>query len=162
MHLCICYLNYGCSDIQTPNIDKLADQGVKITNSDQACISFDLTRSVLNAAGIKNAEKQLDGIDIISHVANAKADFDRSLYWRRKRGENVRKAIRDGHFKCLLEHNKGKLVNEKLFDLSTDPSGKSDFLGAIPGKTEILRQKLSSWETDVQSPCLKGFKQGDC
>jgi N-acetylgalactosamine-6-sulfatase len=129
------------------------------TTSGQTTISFDLSYSVLHAAGVPTDSLQLDGYDILSHVVDGKADFDRILYWRRKRAENVRKAVRDGHLKYLAEYEKGELVDEKLFDLEKDPSEENDLLKTLPEKVTVLKQELSQWERDVEAPRLKDFNR---
>src|SRR5690606_30186288 len=96
------------------------------TSSDQMAIGMDLTASI---ASILNAPtpRPLDGMDIIGHVVEGNKDFPRTLYWRMKRGENVRKAVRDNHMKYIYENAEGKVL-EYLFDLASDPSEKNNLL----------------------------------
>ena len=66
--------------------------------SDQVSITFDLTRSILNLAGISENGNQsrsdslvskLDGYDIIDHVMKQRDELPRTLFWRGKRGNRV-------------------------------------------------------------------------
>jgi len=44
------------------------------------------------------------------------------LFWRAKRGNSVKKAIRDGDYKYLTEIVNDSILFEKLFNLDDDPS----------------------------------------
>lgn len=118
------------------------------TTSDQMSISMDLTASI---AAILDASppKPLDGIDIIGHVASEEQDFPRTLFWRRKRGDNVRKAVRDNNMKYIYENAGGK-ISEYLFDLAADPVEQNNL--KLKNKKDLKRLKvlLDQWEADVQ------------
>jgi hypothetical protein len=63
---------------------------------------MDLTYSILKQAGIDILPAfRLEGIDLLGHVMEGKADFDRELFWRRKRGNTTAKAVRSGQWKYI-------------------------------------------------------------
>ena len=59
------------------------------TTSTQVCTTFDLTRSFVKLAGARVFPGRLDGYDIVEHLIRKKPDFQRTLYWRGKRGTNL-------------------------------------------------------------------------
>ena len=128
------------------------------STSKQTCISMDLTKSVINLLDSENESLELDGYDILNHVIQNKPDFDRSLFWRAKRGDRIQKAIRDGDFKYLIRLDNDSISDEKLFNLKTDPSELNDLLKSSDEKAEELKTKLNEWEKDVKSPRLEVFE----
>jgi len=125
--------------------------------SEQASISFDLTRSIISLSGISTGELQLDGYDIVNHLAREKNDIGRTLFWRKKRGGSVHKAINDGEFKYLVVLNNDTVTDEKLFKLKDDPSELNNLLIINPDKARELKEKLRRWEQDVEAPRLQDF-----
>ncbi len=128
------------------------------TTSEQSSISFDLTRSIINLSGINNNDLKLDGYDIVNHLATNKEDFLRTLYWRKKRGSEIDKAVNDGEFKYLVVLKNDSITDEKLFRLKDDPSESIDLLAIYPDKADELKEKLMRWEQDVEAPRLRNFK----
>lgn len=116
--------------------------------SHQMAITMDLTASI---AAILHAStsRPLDGIDIINHVASGADDFPRTLFWRKKRGENVVKAVRDDNMKYIFEETNGK-ISEYLFDLNGDPGEKKNLLESRKRSLKKLKALLDKWEEDVQ------------
>lgn len=127
------------------------------TESDQASISLDLTYSILSAAKADITHKNLDGYDIIKHVSKKMENLDRSLFWRRKRGNLVSKAIRNGDYKYLVVFKNDSIIDEKLFNLKNDLTESKDLLEKEPDILNNLRNELEVWEEDVESPRLEGF-----
>ncbi|MDX1285256.1 MAG: sulfatase-like hydrolase/transferase [Draconibacterium sp.] len=126
--------------------------------SEQTCISFDLTKSILNLIEPK-IDEELDGYDILHHVINEKEDFDRTLFWRKKRGNLVHKAIRDGDLKYFTRINGDSVVFEKVVNLKVDPAEINNLLNHMPETAKELKYKLKEWEKEVQSPRLAEFKR---
>lgn len=118
------------------------------TISEQTCISFDLTRSLIELAG-PDRGIALDGYDILNHVLEGREDITRTLFWRAKRGERVQKAVRDGDHKYLIRYNADEILHEGLFDLKADPSEKENQLDISPGLANELKKKLVAWEEEV-------------
>jgi N-acetylgalactosamine-6-sulfatase len=144
--------------IHVPCIIRWPGMIARNTVSDQMAISFDLTRSIIRLSGVKNGDLHLDGYDIIDHISRDKQDLKRTLFWRKKRGDIIHKAVNDGDFKYLIVRNNGTLEDEKLFRLGVDPSERNDLLDAMPEKAAELRDRLDEWEQEVSAARLKEFK----
>jgi len=125
--------------------------------SEQASISFDLTRSILELAGVPTDDLELDGYDIVEHVASGTDDFDRTLFWRFTRDPRVEKAVRDGSYKYFVRREEGAVLDEKLVDLSRDPAESTNLLDAEPAVAERLKALLARWEAGVSAKRLEGF-----
>ena len=119
--------------------------------SDQACITFDFTASIARIAGVTpSAEKPFEGIDIVEHVAEGKKDFDRTLYWRKPRGESLWKGVRQGTLKYVAR-KQGDTSREYFFDLASDIGEKNDLKDAHPKDFLRLKQLYDTWEEKVRS-----------
>lgn len=127
--------------------------------STQTAMSIDLSRSILEAAGVKTSDVKLDGYNILEHVLQNKPNVNRTMFWRAKRNEKVRKAVRDGDLKYLVETENGSVTDEKMFNLNNDPSELNDLLLTNPEKAKALRQKIDKWEAEVAPPRLQDFKK---
>jgi N-acetylgalactosamine-6-sulfatase len=127
--------------------------------SAQMAISFDLTFSIIHLSGINTGNIPLDGYDIIGHIIQDNQDIPRTLFWRKKRGERVHKAINNGEFKYLIVWNNGAVEDEKLFRLTVDPSEKENLLMALPEKAGELKEELARWELEVAAPRLRDYRQ---
>ena len=110
--------------------------------STQADIDFDLSFSILKLAGVNTEQLKTDGYDIVNHVSQEDQDFERTLYWRAKRGNSVKKAIRDGDYKYLTEIVNDSILFEKLFKLDDDPSEQNDLFNTQPEKASSLKEKI--------------------
>jgi len=127
--------------------------------SDQTCISFDITRSILELTSDLANDIKLDGYNILSHVMKREDDFDRTLFWRKKRGDLVHKAIRDGNMKYLTRTQNDSILFENVFDLKNDPGEQNDLLTKMPETTQELKYKLAIWEDEVKAPRLTNFRK---
>ena len=119
------------------------------TKSEQVSATFDLTRSFLKMAGAGVPAERLDGYDIIGHVAEGREDFDRTLFWRGRRGDRTWAAVRDSDLKYvrLIE---GESTEEWMYNLSTDIHEENDLLQSRSDDTERLKELLGQWETDMK------------
>jgi N-acetylgalactosamine-6-sulfatase len=118
--------------------------------SDQACITFDFTASIAAIAGVTPAaDKPLEGIDIVKHVADGSPDFDRTLYWRKPRGETLWKGVRQGTLKYIGQR-RGEVYREYLFDLASDVAEKTDLKDTRPDDFARLKAAYDSWEERVR------------
>jgi len=114
--------------------------------SEQVCVTFDLTRSFLALAGADTPESRLEGVDIVNHIAAGKEDQPRTLFWRGKRGDRVWSAVRNGDMKYVRKTEGGE-TEEWMFDLSKDRGEETNLIAgdnALP-----LKQLLSDWEDEV-------------
>jgi len=116
--------------------------------SDQMSMTIDLTASLAELLKA-TTPKPLDGMDIIGHVVAEEQDIPRTLFWRRKRGENVRKAVRDNNMKYIYENADGK-ISEYLFDLAADPAEQNNLRTQNKKAMKRLKLLLDQWEADVQ------------
>ncbi len=114
----------------------------------QPCMTMDFTSSIVRAAG-REAPRSLDGIDILKLVESGGPVQPQTLFWRARRGEWTRKAVRDGDMKFIALDNAGK-GQEYLFNLDTDPQEKNNLLASQPETAERLRQLLREWEDKVR------------
>ncbi|MFC2112449.1 sulfatase [Bacteroidota bacterium] len=121
--------------------------------SEQTCISFDLTRAILELIGVL-PETKLDGYNILNHVIENQEDIPRTLFWRARRGERLQKAVRDGEYKYLIRTDGDLVIDEGLYDLFSDPSEQNNLLLNSPELVDKLRKKVTDWEEDVRAPRL--------
>jgi len=122
--------------------------------TDQVSLTMDLLPTVLAAAGITPPkERKLDGIDLLPVLDGREKSRSRTVFFRYKRGENRRKAVRKGDWKYANDSGK-----EELFDLARDPGEKTDLLAMKPEIAKDLRAELDRWEVDVRAPRLRDFR----
>jgi len=118
--------------------------------SDQACITMDFCRSIVHVTGAKGpVERPFDGIDILKLVADNRPPVERRLFWRGRRGERTRWAVRDGDLKYVRLTN-GDQTSEYVFDLKQDVGETHNLLDARPEDAQRLREMLGEWEKDVR------------
>ena len=116
------------------------------TVSTQAGSLMDLTASFLRVAGTKPPRNvKLDGLDILQHVQSDKPDFDRTHYWRARRGDRTWKAVRAGDLKYVYKIEDGK-EEEWMFDLATDIGETRNLKGSHVEEFARLRSLLRKWE----------------
>ena len=118
-------------------------QGIE---SAQSCLTFDLTRSFLEVAGAPIDGLKLDGDNILQHIVNGRNDYDRTLFWRGRRGDKTWTAVRDGSKKLVRRTEAGQ-TEEWLFDLKTDAKEQVGLL-SVSDRTR-LQEKLKSWEAEM-------------
>ena len=116
--------------------------------SDQPCMTMDFSRSIVRAARTRPS-RPFDGIDVLELVEAGRPVQRRSLFWRARRADRTRKAVRDGDWKYIsLADAKG--TEEYLFDLAADPAEQNNLLTTRPQITRRLKQLLQEWEREVQ------------
>ncbi len=136
--------------IRVPCIAKWPGVLARGVVSDQPCMTMDFSRSIVRAAGTKPpAGRAFDGMDILQAAATNRPVQKRTLFWRARRGEWTRKAVRDGSLKyiCLQNNNN---VKEYLFDLEHDPAEKNNLLSEKPENVLRLKTLLQNWEQQVK------------
>ena len=120
------------------------------TVSDQVCITFDFSASIVRIAGAKGLEgRQFDGIDILKLVETGRPPQKRTLFWRGRRGQRTRWAVRDGDMKYIRTTD-GKRSQEYLFDLKNDIGENHNLLADKPSEVQRLRALLANWERQVR------------
>jgi hypothetical protein len=96
---------------------------------------------------------RFDGIDLMPWIGGGKAPVDRTVFWRYKRAEVRRKAVRSGASKLIVENG-----TEELFDLSNDAFEKKNLLPDREERAKPLRRLLAAWEKDVIAPRLRPMR----
>ena len=128
--------------------------------SHQACITFDFTASIARVAGVEPAsDKPLEGIDIVRHVADREPDYDRTLFWRKPRGQTIWKGVRQGTLKFVAQQ-RGDHESEFLFDLETDKTETHNLRDERPADFQRLRQLYQRWEQTTRAH-RRGRRQND-
>ncbi|MFH1719605.1 MAG: sulfatase [Planctomycetota bacterium] len=136
--------------IRVPCIVKWPGRLEEGTVSEQPCITLDFSSSIVTAAGAKQAaDRPFDGIDIVQAVEAGGPVQRRTLFWRARRGESTRKAVRDGSLKYIWLGN-GDKVQEYLFDLERDPAEKNNLFGERKEDVQRLKALLQNWEKEVR------------
>jgi len=95
------------------------------------------------------AVRPFDGVDILRYVEEERLAEDRTLFWRARRGDRTRKAVRDGSIKYIALFE-GDQLKEYLFDLSTDPAEQVNLIDRRPETASRLRGLLRRWEEQVK------------
>jgi arylsulfatase A-like enzyme len=120
------------------------------TISNQACITMDFSASIVRIAGAKAPPgREFDGIDILKLVETGGPPQKRTLFWRGRRGERTRWAVRDGDMKYIRSTD-GSRSEEYLFDLREDTSETRDLLEKRPEEVKRLKALLADWEKKVK------------
>ena len=118
--------------------------------SSQVGITMDLTASILQITGGKPLPGfPLEGIDLIGHVQQRKPDMKRTLFWRKRRGEQTWRGVRDGDVKLVSRDDSGQR-QDWLFDLSKDQAEKNDLSQSHSAERRRLQDSLARWEEDVK------------
>jgi N-acetylgalactosamine-6-sulfatase len=118
--------------------------------SEQPCITMDFSHSIVSTAGAEPpVGHTFDGMDILRAVATNRPIQKRTLFWRIRRGEWTRKAVRDGNLKYISLQN-GEGVKEYLFDLERDPAEKNNLINEQPDNLRKLKTLLQNWEQQVK------------
>lgn len=114
--------------------------------SHQVATLMDLSRSFLSVAGGDVPDGgNLDGIDILKHVAEGRPDIPRQLFWRYRRGNRTWRAVRDGDLKLISDED-GDEKRTWMFDLTTDPGETRELSGSRAEDHRRLTQLLKDWE----------------
>jgi N-acetylgalactosamine-6-sulfatase len=118
---------------------------------EQVAMSMDFAPTLLKAAGVTGAYPS-DGMDLMPFLTGARKPEPRTLFWRYKRGDNRRLAVREGDLKLVIDNGK-----EELHDLAKDPREEKDLLPAAAADAARLKKKLAAWESQVAAPRLRDF-----
>lgn len=85
-----------------------------------------------------------DGINLLPILRGEQPLQSRTLCWRIDRTGRQQKAVRHGPWKYIQDGNV-----EMLFDLSKDISERNDLSFQNPAIFADLKQRLSTWESDL-------------
>ena len=118
--------------------------------SEQPCITMDFSASIIRAAGTKPPpDRPFDGIDILQKIQTKAPVQERTLFWRARRGQRTRKAVRSGSLKYIYQQNADD-IKEYLFDLKQDPAEKNNILIEREEDVKRLKMLLKKWEDKVK------------
>jgi len=92
-------------------------------------------------------------VNLMPVLKQEKEPFTRTVFWRYKRLEARRKAVRSGDWKYVWDTGKDELHN-----LADDPGESTDLVRQRPEIAADLKKKLVEWEADVQAPRLRDFR----
>jgi arylsulfatase A-like enzyme len=120
----------------------------------QLGMTMDLLPTLLAAAGVPDAGVKFDGIDLLPAMRGERKAFERTVFWRYKRLDNRRKAVRRANLKYVIDNGQ-----EELHDLAKDPREQDNLLSKQPSDAAELRKLLEAWEHDVSATRLKGFRK---
>ncbi len=116
---------------------------------DRQMLTFDLTASILAAAGCEpRADRPLDGIDVLGQIAAGESAQPRTLFWRARRADRTWKAVRDGDLKYVSRQDDGGF-EEYVFDLSKDLGESNNLIQTLPDATRKLKKQLAQWEKEM-------------
>ena len=116
--------------------------------SSQVSATFDFTRSIARLGGVEVAASgTFDGTDILAHLAKGQAVVERTLFWRKPRGETVWKGVRRGNLK-FVARERGLRYEEHLYDLEQDPGEMVDLRSSRPDDLAALRSLYLRWEAE--------------
>jgi arylsulfatase A len=119
--------------------------------SDQPCMTMDFSASIIRAAGTTPPSHRIfDGIDILKLIETKQPLQKRTLFWRARRGNWTRKAVRDGDLKFIWQ-SQGETAEEFLFDLAADPVEKGNLVDSREEEAKEMRSLLKEWEEQVKS-----------
>lgn len=137
--------------IRVPGIVRWPGRIPKGMASDQVCITMDFSASIVRVAGARPpADRPFDGIDVIKLLEERRPPQPRTLFWRGRRGDRTRWAVREGDLKYVRERRSGQ-TSEYLFDLAADVSEQHNLLAARPRDAARLKTMLADWEREVRA-----------
>jgi arylsulfatase A-like enzyme len=115
-------------------------------------ITMDLAATILAAAGLADAARATDGVDLLPAATGSGPLRPRTLFWRQRRVEEdegtdvVReRAVRDGAWKLRI----GADGLAHLHRLDTDPGERDDLAAQQPERVDALRRALEAWEREM-------------
>ena len=123
------------------------------SNADQVAASMDLLPTLLAATGVPApAGRRFDGMDLLPALTGKRGAAPRTLFWRYRRAEVRRRAVREGNWKYIDDSGR-----EQLYDLGRDEKETDDLLAREPEVVRKLRSRLAAWEEDVRAARLRDF-----
>jgi N-acetylgalactosamine-6-sulfatase len=118
--------------------------------SSQPCLTFDFTASIARLASVQpKPDLPFDGIDIVQHIVQELPTAERTLFWRKPRGQTIWHGAREGNWKYVAQ-TKGDHFRASLFNLERDPGERNDLQATHRTRFEQLQQKYRRWEIEVR------------
>ncbi len=118
---------------------------------DDPVIAIDILPTMIAAAGGRvDTDWQLDGVNLLPRLTGRQDELEpRSLYWRTG-GTDGTYAIRDGHWKMIVERSGDR--RRLLFDLSVDIGESKNVASDHPDRVQKLQEKLDRWASGLVRP----------
>ncbi|MEM6469826.1 MAG: sulfatase-like hydrolase/transferase, partial [Planctomycetota bacterium] len=111
--------------------------------------TFDWTKTFADLARVKFPDTHpLEGVNLMDVLSGAIPD--RALYWRKPRGKQIWKGIRDGDWKYIADNRAGT-EREYLFNLSNDEQESVNLIESNPGQATELRRRFDEWEKTTRA-----------
>lgn len=118
---------------------------------DRPWMLMDLTASFLAVANAKVPDgRPLDGQPVLVDVIEGRESAPRDFFWRARRGDRTWRAVRSGGWKWICREDPAD-KEEWLFDLSSDPTEKTDAKESQTAEVTRLKALMKSWETEVKA-----------
>ncbi len=114
------------------------------TRCDVPTLTFDWTKTFVEIAGAEfPTSHNLEGVNVFS-ILNGNLP-NRTLYWRKPRGHQVWKGVRDGDLKYIASKS-GDREQEYLFNLANDEGESNNLIETRPQDARRLRHMFDRWE----------------
>lgn len=114
------------------------------TECDVPTLTFDWTKTFADVAAANFPDSHaVEGVNVLSILDGQRPQ--RTLYWRKPRGNQIWKAVRDGDWKYIANRKADREL-EYLFDLSSDEREANNLLPSRPEIAHRLRTQFDLWE----------------
>jgi len=111
---------------------------------------MDFSRSIVRIARAEPPmDRPFDGIDILELIETNQPVQKRTLFWRARRDQWTRKAVRHGALK-YVSLQKGDDIEEYIFDLDQEPMEKNNLFDKQKEASQMLKLLLKDWEEKVK------------
>lgn len=123
------------------------------SHSNQVTVNVDLYPTMLDMAGIKNTNKDIDGVSIVPQLEGAKP-VKRTVFWHSpmprtfQTGDQACTAIRVGNYKLLDFYPKHRI---ELYNLKSDPDELHNLAEKDPELAKKLDEELNQWKEKVHA-----------
>lgn len=123
----------------------------------EPCGAMDVFPTMLQAAGGRPEDYQLDGQDIMKVMTEGADSPHKEIYWEM----DGQTAVRQGNYKLVLNGVlvEGEPVQDPVFlsDLSEDPSESKNLAQELPELTKELTEKALKWRAELEDNWEKNF-----
>ncbi len=141
--------------IRTPCLMRWPGRFRAGTETRQVTLTMDITASMLAAANVNlPAARRLDGLNLLPIWQGRRGLAPRTVFWRYRRQQNMRKAVLDGDWKYVWDNGK-----EELHNLAEDLSEQNSRLAEQATVAAEMRRLLGRWEGEMRAPRLKAFHE---
>ena len=134
--------------IRVPAIIRWPHHVAAGTTCELPTLTFDWTRTFADLAGVAFPETHpADGLNILHALRTPPSP--RTLFWRKPRGQQVWKGVRDGHLKYVVDR-RGDRERAYLFDLLADEGETVNLITERADDATRLRRLYDQWEVTTR------------